>query len=117
MKNFPVDCGKQHHRYRIVAECNNNSNSVALAGFCAEERTENILFNHLQNICVQGNGNFGITHTLLNNLVQQWQTTFNIPAAQTLQIISDNFLAEKLHSVLVYKAIDKEERLIKRIFL
>jgi len=117
MENIIINCSKQHHRYRIVAENHDSNTTLALAGFCAEERTENILFKHLQNICLQSNGNFSTTHSLLNSLVQQWQTTFNIPAVQTLQILADDYGAQKLTSMLVYKSNDQEEKLIKRIFL
>jgi hypothetical protein len=43
MKNILLNCGKSHQQYRIVAEYNSINTSLALAGFCAEEHTENML--------------------------------------------------------------------------
>lgn len=112
-----LQCNKHHQRYKIVAENNSKNLQVALAGFCAKEYTENILFNQLQNICLQSNGSFSSFHTLLKNVVPQWQHSFNMPAVQILQLLTDSFLHQKLTSMLVYKGVGKDEKIIRRIFL
>jgi|GEM_PF-2130885 len=117
MKNILLNCGKSHQQYRIVAEYNNPTTPLALAGFCAEEHTENMLFRHLQNLCVQSDGSLNCTHTLLCSMMQQWTTAFNIPASQMLQHITGNN-SEKLTSVCLYKTKNgEEEKLINRILM
>jgi hypothetical protein len=118
MNTFLLNCGKQHEQYRIVAEYSNNVALLALAGFCAEEQTENLLFKHLQNLCVQSDGSLSNTHFLLNNLLQQWQNSFSIPALQMLNHINGNEVHEKIKSVCLYKTKTGEpEKLINRILL
>ncbi|MFY7900442.1 MAG: hypothetical protein ACOVNY_09685, partial [Chitinophagaceae bacterium] len=73
---------QKHQEYRITAECNNNASLLTLAGFCADEQTENMLLRHLSNLCVQSDGSLTNTHTLLCKLVTQWQSAFDIPAIQ-----------------------------------
>lgn len=117
MKQIILNCGKSHQQYRIVAEYNNPVSALALAGFCAEEHTENMLFRHLQNLCVQSDGSLSSTHILLCNMMQQWTTAFNIPASQLLNSISGNHSA-KLKSVCMYKTkLGEEEKLINRILM
>lgn len=117
MKNILLNCGKSHQQYRIVAECNNQVNQVALAGFCAEEHTENMLFRHLQNLCVQSDGSLNGTHILLCSMMQQWKTAFNIPASQMLNNVGGNTV-EKLRSVCLYRTKNgEEEKLINRILM
>lgn len=113
-----LNCGKSHQQYRIIAECNTNKTQVALAGFCAEEHTENMLFRHLQNLCVQSDGSLTATHVLLCSMMQQWQSAFNIPAAQMLQSVNDGYAAQQLKSVCLYKTkMGEEEKLINRIMM
>lgn len=113
-----LNCGKKHQQYRIIAEFTTNKTQVALAGFCAEEHTENLLFRHLQNLCVQSDGTLTATHNLLCSMMQQWQTTFNIPASQLLQNISNSYAAHQLNSVCLYKTkMGEEEKLINRIMM
>jgi hypothetical protein len=115
MKNIQLNCGKSHQQYRIVAEYNNPTTPVALVGFCAEEHTENMLFRHLQNLCVQSDGSLSSTHILLCGMLQQWKTTFNIPASQLLKNVGNN-QSEKLKSVCLYKTkYGEAEKLINRI--
>jgi hypothetical protein len=115
MKQINLNCGKNHQQYRIVAECSNQNNQVALAGFCAEEHTESMLFRHLQNVCLQSDGNLNSTHLLLCSMMQQWKSAFNIPASQMLNIIG-NSGGEKLTSVCLYRTKNGEaEKLINRI--
>lgn len=116
-KAIIINCRKEHYCYKIVVQSSYKNTMVALAGFCAEEHTENILFSQLQNVCLQSNGNFNITHSLLNKLVFQWQHTFNMPAVQTLQFLTENFINQKLVSMLVYKGVGEEEKVVKRVFL
>ena len=117
MKNILLNCGKSHQQYRIVAEYNSLNTSLALAGFCAEEHTENMLFRHLQNLCVQSDGSLNSTHGLLCNMMQQWTTAFNIPASQMLQNVA-GYNSEKLKSVCLYKTKNgEEEKLINRILM
>ncbi len=118
MKNILLNCGKSHQQYRIVAEYNNPSTLLALAGFCAEEHTENMLFRHLQNLCVQSDGSLNGTHVLLCSMMQQWKTAFDIPASQLMQSITGHDTAERLKSVCLYKTKNgEEEKLINRILL
>ena len=56
MNNNNSACIKIHQQYRIVAECNNRTTKLALAGFCAEEQTEATLFRYLQNMCLLSDG-------------------------------------------------------------
>ncbi len=116
---YPIlNCGKMHQQYRIIVECTTQKTQVALAGFCAEEQTEATLFRHLQNLCVQSDGSITATHILLCSMLQQWQTTFNIPAAQTLQNIGNSYIKEQLSAVCLYKQkLGEEEKLINRISL
>lgn len=117
MHTVLLNCGKSHRQYRIVAEYNNPAMPLALAGFCAEEHTENLLFRHLQNLCVQSDGTLNSTHILLCSMMQQWTTAFNIPASQMLKRVTGN-KDEKLKSVCLYKRKDgEEERLINRIMM
>jgi hypothetical protein len=117
MKNIFLNCGKSHQQYRIVAEYNNTTMPLALAGFCAEEHTENLLFRHLQNLCVQSDGSLTSTHILLCSMMQQWTTAFNIPASQMLKNVTGN-IDEKLKSVCLYKRkAGEEEKLINRIMM
>ncbi len=117
MEKIILRCTEQHQRYKIVAENDNKNLQVALAGFCAKEYTENILLNQLQNICLQSNGSFSILHALLKNVVPQWQHSFNMPTVQILQLLADSFLQQKLTSMLVYKGVGNDEKIIRRIFL
>jgi hypothetical protein len=118
MKNIELNCSQTHKQYRIIAECTATNTQFALAGFCAEEQTENTLFRHLQNLCVQSDGSLNGTHLLLRNMMLQWQTTFNIPAAQMLNYIGSTYLKEQLTSVCLYKTnVNDEEKLINRILL
>ena len=118
MKDILLNCGKSHQQYRIVAEYNHPTTSFALAGFCAEEHTENMLFRHLQNLCMQSDGSLNCTQLLLCSMMQQWTTAFNIPALQMLQHITGNYSAEKLKSVCLYKTKNGgEEKLINRILM
>ena len=113
-----LNCGNHHQLYRITAEYNNAVTAVSLAGFCAEEQTENILFRHLQNMCVQSDGSLGSTHVLLCGMLQQWQTTFNMPSTQVLKNVATVYPKEKLKSVCLYKTkAGGEEKLINRILL
>jgi len=108
----------KHQEYRITAECNNTASLLTLAGFCADEQTENMLLRHLSNLCVQSDGSLINTHSLLCKLVSQWQAAFDIPAIQLLTSISGNDTAEKLKSVCLYKTKTGEtEKLINRILL
>lgn len=117
MNNRLLNCGKSHQQYRIVAEYNNTNMPLALAGFCAEEHTENMLFRHLQNLCVQSDGSLSGTHILLCNMMQQWTSTFNIPASQLLKNVAVGN-GEKLKSVCLYKQkAGEEEKLINRIMM
>ncbi len=117
MKHIILNCGKSHQQYRIVAEYNNPVSALALAGFCAEEHTENVLFRHLQNLCVQSDGSLSSTHILLCSMMQQWKTAFDIPASQLLKNITNNE-SEKLKSVCLYKTkAGEEEKLINRILM
>ncbi len=117
MKNILLNCGNSHQQYRIVAEYNNPTTPLALAGFCAEEHTESTLFRHLQNLCVQSDGSLNSTHILLCSMMQQWQTAFNMPASQMLKNITGSS-AEKLKSVCLYKTkAGEEEKLINRILM
>ncbi len=117
MNTILLNCGKSHQQYRIVAEYNHAATPLALAGFCAEEHTENLLFRHLQNLCVQSDGTLNSTHVLLCNMMQQWTTAFNIPASQMLKKVSGN-MDEKLKSVCLYKRkAGEEEKLINRIMM
>ena len=100
-----------------MAEYNNPTTPFALAGFCAEEHTENMLFRHLQNLCVQSDGSLKDTHILLCSMMQQWKTAFNMPASQMLKHITSNN-ADKLKSVCLYKTkAGEEEKLINRILM
>lgn len=112
-----LNCGKAHQQYRIIAECNTEKIVIALAGFCAEEHTENMLFRHLQNLCVQSDGSLKDTHILLCSMMQQWKTAFNMPASQMLKHITSNN-SDKLKSVCLYKTkAGEEEKLINRILM
>ncbi len=113
-----LNCGKKHQQYRIIVECNTPKTQVALAGFCAEEQTEATLFRHLQNLCVLSDGSLNSTHVLLCSMMQQWQSAFNIPAAQMLKSVNDSYAKEQLKSVCLYKTkLGEEEKLINRILM
>jgi hypothetical protein len=117
MKNIVLNCGKSHQQYRIVAECSNPAMPLALAGFCAEEHTENMLFRHLQNLCVLSDGSLSSTHLLLCSMMQQWQSAFDIPASQMLKNITGH-AADRLTSVCLYRTkAGEEEKLINRILM
>lgn len=108
----------QHQQYRIVVECNGTSQPLALAGFCAEEKTENVLFRHLQNLCLSSDKSLNRTHALICKMVQQWQSTLSIPASQTLNHIAVMYVDETIRSVCLYKTTSGEsEKLINRISL
>ena len=112
------NCGKQHSNYRIVAECKGADVSLALAGFCAAEQAEAILFRHLQNLCVQSNGSLTTAHALLCDTFVQWRSHFDIPAAQLLQTVSTANRKEQLSALCLYKtSAGKQEALINRIML
>jgi hypothetical protein len=112
------NCGKNHQQYRIIAACKGSGRTVALAGFCAEEQAEDILFRHLQNLCVQSDGSLSGTHSLLCQTFYQWRNHFDIPAAQLLQLVSTAHATEQLSSVCLYKtAVGQQEALINRIML
>ena len=116
MQSIFLNCGQHHRQYRIIAECGMQQ-PLALAGFCAEEQTENLIFKHLQNLCVQSDGSLSNTHNLLYNMMQQWESTFNIPALQILQHVTTT-TDEKLKSVCLYKSdAGEQEKLINRILL
>ena len=109
---------KNHQQYRIVAECSIIKTQIALAGFSADEQTETILLRHLHNLCVQSDGSLTTTHSLVHNMMQQWQTVFNIRAVQLLQYIHYSDNGAFLKSVCLYKTIaNTEEKLINRILL
>jgi hypothetical protein len=113
-----LNCGKSHKQYRIIAECVIAQTQVALAGFCAEEQAESILFRHLHNLCVQSDGSLNSTHHLLCNMMQQWQSSFDIPAAQMLQYVRSSDAAAQLKSVCLYRTnAGEEEQLINRILM
>lgn len=115
MQPLFLNCGQQHRQYRIIVECSVQQ-PLALAGFCAEEQTENLIAKHLQNLCVQSDGSLNNTHNLLYNMMQQWQSTFNIPALQIVQYVTNT--NEKLKSVCLYKSnAGEQEKLINRILL
>ncbi|MBS1578355.1 MAG: hypothetical protein JST94_06875 [Bacteroidetes bacterium] len=118
MNKILLNCSKNHKQYKIVAECNSTKTILALAGFCAEEQAENILYRHLQNLCLQSDGSLCSTHTLICSTMQQWQSTLNIPAVQVLNYINQHYIKEQLYALCLYKTnAGGEEKLINRILL
>jgi hypothetical protein len=112
------NCGKSHQQYRIVAACKDSGRTLALAGFCAEEQAENILFRHLQHLCVQSDGSLSQTHAMLCQTFYQWRSHFDIPAAQLLQLVSTADTTEQLASICLYKTtVGEQEALINRIMM
>lgn len=118
MGNTNLNCAANHVQYRIIAEYSNVQNNMALAGFCAAEHTENVLLRHLQNLCVQTDGSLQQTHKLLQQMVQQWQTTLSLPAVQLLHEINSSITSGSLTALSVYKtAVDGKEQLVNRVWL
>lgn len=116
MTSIVLNCGKHHQQYRIIAEYNQPNTTIALAGFCAQEQTEALLFKHLQNLCVQSDGSLTNIHSLLCGIMQQWKTAFNIPATQVLQNVHNQ--SQKVKSVSIYKTkVGEDEKLMNRIFM
>ena len=113
-----ISCKPQQIEYRIVAECNNQSNKLALAGFCAAEQAEATLFRYLHNMCLLSDGSLIKTHGLLCNTLAEWQTTLNIPSAQMLRNVAYEEIHSKLLALCLYRTKAGEaEQLINRIFL
>ncbi len=109
---------KEHQQYRIVAECDNRTTQVALAGFCAEEQTEATLFRYLHNMCLLSDGSLVSTHGLLCGVLQQWQTALSIPSAQLLKSVAFDYPLSKLQALCLYRTkFGEEEKLINRILL
>ena len=118
MNNNNSACTKIHQQYRIVAECNNRTTKLALAGFCAEEQTEATLFRYLQNMCLLSDGSLVNTHGLLCGVLQQWQTALSMPSAQLLKNVAQENAQLQLQVLCLYRTkFGEEEKLINRIFM
>ncbi|MBC7722462.1 MAG: hypothetical protein H7068_10595 [Pedobacter sp.] len=112
------DSSNAQGQYRIVAECNNRTTKLALAGFCAEEQTEATLFRYLHNMCLLSDGSLVSTHGLLCGVLQQWQTALSIPSAQLLRTVAFEQTESKLWALCLYRTkFGEEEKLINRILL
>jgi hypothetical protein len=118
MNAVVISSKPQQIEYRIVAECNNRSTKLALAGFCAAEQTEATLFRYLHNMCLLSDGSLLKTHGLLCSTLAEWQTSLNIPSAQMLRNVAFEELENKLQALCLYRTkAGESEQLINRIFL
>jgi hypothetical protein len=118
MNSNILTSSKSQQQYRIVAECNNHTTKLALAGFCADEQTETTLFRYLHNMCLLSDGSLVSTHGLLCGVLQQWQNTLNMPSAQLLKSVAFELPQAKLQALCLYRTKAGEaEQLINRIFL
>ncbi len=105
----------QQLHYRIIVECSNNNLPITLAGFDAEEQTESLLCRHLSNLCMQSDGSFSCTQSLVSKLMLQWQQSFKMNASQTLNLVG-NLQQQLINSVCLYKTkVDGQQQLINRI--
>ena len=108
----------QQTEYKIVAECNNYSIKLALAGFCAAEQAEATLFRYLHNMCLLSDGSLIKTHGLLSSTLAEWQSSLNIPSAQMLRNIGFEETHATLLALCLYRTkVGESEQLINRIFL